>query len=260
MRKTALVWLMLILILNSLLTVEFSLSQTVKPVIPEFTVRYVDYSYDTPVSTPIDPFTGKVTTKPTQHIENKTIQITIKNQTINDSDYLYYKVRMKGYASEQWANISFIQANPNSEFTNLQYSSTGGSQFYFAGESVYIPSGGKLDFQVQAQVWTYIQSDSVFGSWNQVLLAESDWSSTQTIHLDEESSAPTSASQSTVSATPNPSASHLQSPGATPNQPVWGNSVFLGLDWVGVVVLMLLVVAVVLLVLVVVFLHKRAPR
>ncbi len=53
----------------SLLSVKCVNAQT-RP-IPEFSVKFVDGSYDIPASTSIDPFTGQAVTNPTQHINNK---------------------------------------------------------------------------------------------------------------------------------------------------------------------------------------------
>jgi hypothetical protein len=57
-------------------------AQTSNPV-PEFTLRYVDNSYNVPPTTTstIDPYTGEVTTTtiPAYHVKNKTVEVMIKN-------------------------------------------------------------------------------------------------------------------------------------------------------------------------------------
>jgi hypothetical protein len=160
--------------------------------IPEFTVRYTDFSYDVPASTSIDPFTGKNVTNPAQHIENQTIQISIKNQTISSSDFLYYEIRMKGHFSQEWTNISFIQANPHSEYTTLTYALTGNNASGNFDSRLEISPGGTADFQVQAQIWHYVLSDtpnSQFGGgWLFRMSYHSDWSNTQTITIPASSS------------------------------------------------------------------------
>jgi hypothetical protein len=189
--------LVVILAVSSLMMVESAFAQSIpKPSVPEFTVKYADYSYDIPASTSIDPFTGKTVTNPAQHIENKTIQLTIKNQTINGPNSLYYKIRMKGHFSQEWSNISSIQANPNSEYTVLLYSTSREGTLDFSRLNFNASSGGVLDIQVQAQIWTWVQSEGLFGSWNQRITAESDWSGTQTITIPEGSDS--------TSASPNP--------------------------------------------------------
>ncbi len=155
-----------------------------KPSIPEFTVQYADNSYVISASTSIDPFTGKTVTNHAQSVNNQTIQITIKNQTIPSASYLFYEVRMKGHYSQEWTNISFVQADPRSEFTVLVYAIDGNNASgHFTSTLHEVSSAGTADFQVQTQIWHYEQSNDIFGSWNQVLWTASDWSDAQTITI-----------------------------------------------------------------------------
>ncbi|MCL5876513.1 MAG: hypothetical protein M1540_01715, partial [Candidatus Bathyarchaeota archaeon] len=81
MTKTIALALILVLATSSLIMVGSSSEQTIpKPSIPEFTLKYVDLSYDVPVTTSIDQYTGKTVTIQGYHVENRTIQLTIKNQ------------------------------------------------------------------------------------------------------------------------------------------------------------------------------------
>ena len=63
---------------------SFTVDSISKPSVPEFSVRIVAYPYDVPpeTTTTIDEYTGKetTTTQPGYHVENKSIEITIKNQ------------------------------------------------------------------------------------------------------------------------------------------------------------------------------------
>jgi hypothetical protein len=45
-----------------------------------FTVSFVDLSYDVPITTSTDRYTGQNITNQGYHVENRTIQITIENQ------------------------------------------------------------------------------------------------------------------------------------------------------------------------------------
>jgi hypothetical protein len=241
--------LVAIFAISTLTTVNHVCVQSsLKPSVPEFKVRYTNYSKDVPANTVVDPFTGKTETNPAQHIEHETIDIVIKNQTISSSDYLYYKIRMKGHFSQQWTNISFIQANPNSENTSVSYASSGAGKFYFDSTLFSVSSGGMIDFQVQAQVWTYVQSDDLFGSWNQVISGASDWSTTQTITIGDGLSTPT------ISASPS------QNPTSTLDHPDTVNQVLFGWSSPEIAIAVLLVVVAVLLVLVVVFLRRRSAQ
>jgi hypothetical protein len=70
---------LLLILIISLTIVGTSFAQTIpKPSVPEFTVRYVDLSYDVPTTTSIDQYTGKTITNQGYHMENRTIQITIE--------------------------------------------------------------------------------------------------------------------------------------------------------------------------------------
>jgi hypothetical protein len=161
-----------------------------KPSVPEFIVKFADYSYDVPANTSIDPYTGETVNNPAQHIENKTLQVSIKNQTIQSTEYLYYQIRMKGHFSPEWSNISYIQANPHSEYTVLTYAlGENNASGNFDSRLDEISSGDTVDFQVQAQVWHYVLSDnpnSQFGGgWLFVMESASDWSNTQIITISE---------------------------------------------------------------------------
>src|ERR1700693_517879 len=149
--------LLTVIIATSCLTLSIfkpANAQTIpKPSVPEFSIRYVDFSYGIPANTSIHPFTGKTVTNPAQYIVNQTIQISIKNQTISSSDYLYYQIRMKGHFSQEWTNISFVQANPQSAYTVLIYALLGNNASGHFDSSLEISSGGSADFQVQAQIW-----------------------------------------------------------------------------------------------------------
>jgi hypothetical protein len=60
-----------------------------KPSVPEFTLRYIDLSYDVPPTYGIDQFTGKnVITQEGYHVDNQSIAFKIKNHpftSYNDS-------------------------------------------------------------------------------------------------------------------------------------------------------------------------------
>jgi hypothetical protein len=199
MGKSLALAIIFILAVSSLIMVESASAQSIpKPSVPEFTAKYVDRSYTVPANTSIDPFTGKTVTNPAQYIENQTIQISIKNQTISSSDFLYYKIRMKGHFSQEWTNISFVQANPQSEYTELTFALAGNNASGPFVSSLEISSGDTADFQVQAQIWHYVPSDnpnSQFGGgWLFRISDYSDWSNTQTITIPE-----------TANTSPNPS-------------------------------------------------------
>ena len=84
---TAIATLLLIIALmaSNLIAVQaLTIDDIPKPLTPEFTVKIVAHPYDVPpkTTTTIDQYTGKetTTTQPGYHVENKSIEITIKNQ------------------------------------------------------------------------------------------------------------------------------------------------------------------------------------
>ena len=163
-----------------------------KPSVPEFTVKLVDNSYGVPptTTTKIDQYTGKeiVVTTPGRHVENKSIEITIKNQLLapcTDADghevKLYYNVRSKGHFGEDWtAPLPFRKYDPVSRIP--VYSSSG---YTVVTCSADYPADAQVDFQVEAFIGHYYY-DSIpghpLGIYSAFKVdATSGWSNTQTI-------------------------------------------------------------------------------
>lgn len=180
-----------------LLSCAFELASASVPSVPEFTVATVDHSYIVPAAT--DPYSGQI--DPSYIIQNKTIDITIKNQPFTSSCkyiYLSYAIREKGYYETGWRNISSFSRN----------SSPGRLASDSANTVVSIPlynypdGGGQVDFQVQAAIVTAhpIWEGSNMGYWT---FETSDWSSTKTVTIPASSSGspiPSSASSNPTSA------------------------------------------------------------
>lgn len=170
-----------------------------KPSVPEFTLQYVDYSYDVPpkTTTTTDPYTNETTTTtiPGYHVENKTIQAAIKNNI----GVSYYNFRYKGHYEKEWRYYPF---DPNSSLPyflsdsySVPYKASTSSYTVAALPSYFfkdVPEGGEVDVQVQA----------LFGDFRAVPYGHvlplpaptydfyfegttSDWSNTQTITVGE---------------------------------------------------------------------------
>jgi hypothetical protein len=232
MKKTLLILAIAVLLTSSVSVICFVKGE-MKPYVPEFTVKYSDNSYDyyvPPVSTSsMDPYTGKITasTQPgyTRHVENKSIEITIKNQPLNppSTKYIYYNVRTKGYYGGEWATLystgtfySGADVVGGSTVGNLPQQSS--SEYTILNVRTDYAPGAKLEFQVQAVAAS--DSPALVGDpdhpllplmhWGTVVAINqtSDWSNTQTISIPESSSAPTAtpttptASQSTMPVSP----------------------------------------------------------
>ena len=169
-----------------------------KPSVPEFTLKFVDNSYDVPPSTTTttDPYTGEqtVTTESGYHVKNGTIEVTIKNQEFTpypiDNQHtisLFYYVSYKGHYAEDWdyyppstygREHSAIFIRPStSKYTVVQFRA---------------PSEGEMDFRVQAQIGYYTSTTEFYAVPGAPFTTYtfngdvSGWSNTQTITIPQE--------------------------------------------------------------------------
>ncbi len=159
------------LITSSLAIVNAASVQDIpKPSVPtEFTVKIVAYPYDVPdkTTTSIDQYSGKeiVSITPGYHVENKSIEITIKNQLFtpytltsantgeNYTVKLFYDIRVKGHYGDEWdwnelyAPIGMhtrdmdVCISPGPQQSNSQYTTLNIPADY--------PNEAYLDIQVQ---------------------------------------------------------------------------------------------------------------
>jgi hypothetical protein len=193
---------------------------TLKPSVPEFTVKLVPSQGSITIT---DPLTGA---NNTINFDNSTIQITIKNQLF--SSYkdvngnfinLYYNVSEKGpYGNWKYYPTSVQKyAISNSEHTVLTFLTNDMNRLQQNSAGIQadvIPTPvGELDFQVQACIGYYSIaygfSGSSFPSQIEVFNGEtSDWSNIQTINIGETSASaspnPTLAPISTITQTSAP--------------------------------------------------------
>ncbi|MGD2066226.1 MAG: hypothetical protein PVI43_03540 [Candidatus Bathyarchaeota archaeon] len=164
-----------------------------KPSVPEFTVELVAYPYDVPpvTTTSIDQYTGEKTVKttPGYRVENRSIEIVIKNQPftpfislvdtpyavdVEKEIYLYYNVRVKGHFGETWKDCLTEISPSKSEYTVLKVSAD-------------YPDGAQVDFQVEAMLAFYY--DTMVGRLLPPIkdlrsTGSSGWSRTQTVTID----------------------------------------------------------------------------
>jgi hypothetical protein len=176
-----------------------------KPSVPEFTVTFADHSYDVAPSTisTTNPYNNKTTTTtiPGYHVQNYTIDLTIKNQpypaTIDgNTSYLLYDVRMKGNYTDAWIENNpdtYLPHQSSSEYTVLSFPATyrvadEGAR-YASDEVRSYSAGDKVDFQIRA-ILAYGYNFSLTASYpvysyDYIYVALSDWSSTQTITIPE---------------------------------------------------------------------------
>jgi hypothetical protein len=192
-----------------------------KPSVPEFTVRYVDNSYYVPPRYDIDPYTGKnVIVEAGYYVQNKTIEVRIKNQPFNpyedeNGNYirLYYSIRMKGHFGNSWwypdhgssrkvdsagASVNYVGAYPDSENTVIEYGLVGNNGTTSL-LNLDISAGGQADFQVEAftgySTAVEVPPDGtpwgIHPTYYYIFTGEtSDWSETKTITIPASTSSP----------------------------------------------------------------------
>ena len=193
MNKTYALILFVILVSSSLLMVKPASAQTITtPSVPKFTVKYVDSSYYVQPIYGVDQYSGKtVQTGGGFTVENKTIELALKNQkitpyTIRDDDavrsvYLNFQIRYKGHFGQDWYNYSVGEAYWLDNTVVLFGLGSNRNSPYLGELSV----GNQVDFQVQARIGYYMHTD---GDWynpnSQVFIGESSsWSGIQTVTI-----------------------------------------------------------------------------
>jgi hypothetical protein len=214
MSKRVALLLFVILTVSSLIVVKPApaVASIPKPSVPEFTVKLVDHSYDVPTTSSIDPYTGQNVSHPGYHVENYTIDVTIKNQPFVPTDAggwnttFYYNVRFKGHYSQDWMTAyspyTEYPKQSNSTHTVLTYTHSSDDEYVLGGIMTQIHPGAQVDFQVQALIGAVHRGYNA-NATNQLDMfpwvfdgETSDWSNTQTITID------TNASTSTPNASP----------------------------------------------------------
>jgi hypothetical protein len=223
MSKTAILMLITVLVLSSLVMVGSGFAQSnSKPSVPEFTLKYVDNSYDVPSTYGIDQYTGKtVMTQAGYHVENKSIEVTITNQPFSPYEdangetlQLYYNIRWKGHFGDYWYDYNSSRQmlmSPysrfddegfpilNDQFKVATFALGDGSQnSNYVATIRDISADGQVDFQVQAYIgyYTVVQGTPVppfrTPEYHVFTGETSGWSNTQTLHIEESQTSPQS--------------------------------------------------------------------
>ena len=213
-----------ILAVSSLIMVEFAFAQSIsKPSVPEFTLKIVARPYDVSPTATIDPYTGQnIVTHGDYHAENKSIDVTIKNQPSDT----YYQIQFKGHYNNDWQlystsnMITPIQltqyiAQSNSDYTvvsvPLNSDQALNSNGKHVGSITNFPEGGQVDFQVRALVGSpTVYQAGLMGDMVRFDGVTGDWSNIQTITIPE---------GSTSTSSPNPTPTSTQNPTPTPTVP-----------------------------------------
>ncbi|NLF89316.1 hypothetical protein GX563_10910 [Candidatus Bathyarchaeota archaeon] len=262
--------LIVFLVASNLTFVSTVSGQSLKPVVTEFSLQYIDNSYDVPTSYKYtkDLYTGETitTTIPGYRVDNKSLVATIKNPTGVDA----YNFRWKPHNESRWYYHPFD--TEAGQTPPLSASGTSGPPAY-ASDTDYTViivlslnrfSATSLDVQVQALYGEYHAVNST-----PIQIFEGDyydyyfdgqasyWSNTQTITISsnphtQNTPIPTPTSTISPSATQTP-ITQTPTPTTTEN-PV-------GFDLMQTTVVVLTVVVVILaVVIVLVFRNYRKPR
>jgi hypothetical protein len=202
-------------------------AQTIpKPSVPQFTVKYFDRSYDIPPTYGIDQYTGKtVVTKTGEHVDNRTLVFTIKNQPFtpyNDSNgnYIttYYYFRYKGQYGTEWLyypDLSHTYGYYTGIFPDISASKSLyttitmplSSLVNYPNDKPEIPTGVQTELQVQAIIG-YLDIGStgmLAGGFYGFTGERSDWSTTQTIFTTDGATSDFTPPTSTIAPESSPS-------------------------------------------------------
>jgi hypothetical protein len=164
--------------------------------VPEFSVKFVDNSYTTPVNITYttDPYTGEQIKHVSggEYVKDKYIQITIKNQPFtayNDTDNhridIYYNISYSGHFDGN-LNFEFAKRNADSDYTIITQRT-----------ELFSPDS-KIDYRIQAvkgyetftTVETYITGPHVVYISTFHPIESSGFSNTQTFELKSQYLAP----------------------------------------------------------------------
>ncbi len=279
MTQKACLLLIVILAASTVIMIEVTSAQIPKPSVPEFTVKLVDRSYDVPETSAINQYTGQTVITPAHHVQNYTVELTIKNQPITSTVIeegtatwnaeLRYDVNVKGHFAQNWTIMYLLFEGPkpsNSDYTTITYELVSSpnhpeqgfelrsffDDIYGSNTITGIPGNSRLDFRVRAMYGAMHRGNNPDATnplerYPWVFDGEiSDWSSTQTVTIGSSESTPTAnpSSSNPSVASPSEKPTTLSQQGTQAS--AWGNN----LDWtevalfaaIGVIAALLLVI------------------
>lgn len=212
-----------VLAVASLILVGSAFAQsTVKPSVPEFTLKVVADPYDVEPTYSTDPLTGKsIMTKSGRHKENRSIEVMIKNQPFTpyptengNISRLFYEISYKGHYEDTWRNPGFsgkgVANATDTDYTIAQIN------LELRGLEPPRSEDGQLDVRVRTQIGYYYgiarQDWSSFPitNYNYLFVGETgSWSNTQTITIP---ALQTQTSPTDITPTPPPNMGPTASP------------------------------------------------
>lgn len=190
-----------LLLVIALTASRLSFAQSVtQPSVPNFTVKYVDSSYQEPDTYTKNGYTGETITHHGNYVWNQTIFITIKNQPfvstkLDDGNYtqLWYSVKTKGHY-EDWTPNVVQGPTPRVKASDSVYTVIPISLQDYQTQLYDIGQGSVVDIQVKAFVGHPVTEYYPF-SFDHIAiyyeaLTESEWSNIQTVSIGETSPSP----------------------------------------------------------------------
>jgi hypothetical protein len=205
--------LILILIESTLIIVKPSSAQTLKPTVPEYSIMVVEHPYNVAPITTIDPYTGKtVTTQEGYRVENRSIELAIKNQPFTsyknsngDSILLAYNISLKGHFEDKWkyypdAYWKIPLISSKDYYTVVSFGSGSAYNESDPNSSHWdVPDSGQIDFRVQALIGYYNETDILYPIRfhdMHFIGEQSDWSKPKTITISTNTTTDPSSSPS----------------------------------------------------------------
>jgi hypothetical protein len=160
------------------------------PPTPEFTIQYIDYSFEVTPTTP--PNSIPPQNLPSYPVDNRTIILSIKTPTLTTNytdipnEAVYYNVRYKNHSATDWITfypsvVGYPTMDLTSNITKITY--TENSFLKYVWEKISY-KGGTFDFQAQTLIGKagLIPQDTAVKPWY-FSGKTSDWSSTQIITI-----------------------------------------------------------------------------
>jgi hypothetical protein len=269
MKKTCVIIIMVVLLVSIPMIAQYEYASATDLFIPQFTAKYIDLSYDIAPTYGVDQYTGETVVKQDgYHVDNRSIQFTIKNQPFTptmdpsgNQTNLYYNFRIKGAYGTDWDYFPFAPsgwstrrygglfggnstespedlAQSNAEYTTLAIQIPG----------VYrVPAKAQLEVQVQAIIGYMYPTDHMLAGYAYFFTGQyGDWSSTQALTVGE--STTTALSPTNLTANPttlSPTTTATLAPTGTPLQlyPQSNTAMALSCEQIVIVILCIVVTA-----------------
>ena len=191
--------------------------------VPEFSVKIIDQSYDVPPKYTTNPYTGESSYQQGYRVNNRSIEVTIKNQPFTPytdergSHKMQYEIQFKGHFSDDWQVFyGWSIVISNSEYTVVSRPLDNAYPTAYITQ-LMLPNDAILDFRCKVTVGYYVSMGGTFDrpDYEYIVDTESSWSDIQTISIKD----------GAVSYTPsNPTTSNTPFPQSSPQASTYYSS------------------------------------